>query len=171
MISLRSVAIHEAAHAVIARVLGIKCDGGATIVPNKQEGSAGHAFTSRFWAIQEQWDNAAKENTRRGLHAKWRDTRATFNACAIVSMAGAEAEMEFLGHCVEGGDGEDRLHIAEGAEEFCEYTTDDFWQRHEPRLRRQTRRLVRKHSDKIESVAAGLLKRKTLTGEEIDLLV
>ena len=39
------------------------------------------------------------------------------------------------------------------------------------RLRRKTRRLVRKHRDKISRVALALLERSTLQGEEIDALI
>jgi ATP-dependent Zn protease len=38
-------------------------------------------------------------------------------------------------------------------------------------MRRQTRRLIRKHRDKIERVATALLERGMLTAEEIDRLV
>jgi len=47
---------------------------------------------------------------------------------------------------------------------------DDLWRRYEPRMRRQTRRLVRKHRDKIERVAAALLERWKLEPDEIDAL-
>jgi ATP-dependent Zn protease len=49
--------------------------------------------------------------------------------------------------------------------------SEDQWQRYEPRMRRQTRRLIRKHRDKIERVAAALIERKTLEANEIDALI
>jgi ATP-dependent Zn protease len=38
-------------------------------------------------------------------------------------------------------------------------------------LRDRTRGLIRRHRDKIELVAQALLERKTLTAEEIDILL
>jgi ATP-dependent Zn protease len=49
--------------------------------------------------------------------------------------------------------------------------SDEEWQRYEPRMRRQTRRLVRKHRDEIERVAKALLHRKSLTPDEVDQLI
>jgi hypothetical protein len=45
------------------------------------------------------------------------------------------------------------------------------WSRWEPRMRRQTRRLVRRHRATIQRVADHLKKRKTLTAEEIDAII
>ena len=42
------------------------------------------------------------------------------------------------------------------------------WKRYEPRFRRQTRRLVRKHRAKIKAVAVALLRSHQLTAKEID---
>ncbi len=47
--------------------------------------------------------------------------------------------------------------------------SEENWPRYEPRLRRQTRRLV--HRDKIERVAKALLQRKHLEADEIDGLM
>ena len=38
-------------------------------------------------------------------------------------------------------------------------------------MRRQTRRLVRKHRDKIERVAEALLQRRSLKSSEVDELI
>ena len=43
--------------------------------------------------------------------------------------------------------------------------------RYEPRLRRQTRRLVHKHRDCIGRVALAVLERVTLQAQEIDALM
>lgn len=49
--------------------------------------------------------------------------------------------------------------------------SEEDWPRYEPRMRRQARRLVRKHRDKIERVATVLLQRVTLAKDEIDDLM
>jgi hypothetical protein len=82
-------------------------------------------------------------------------------------MAGAEAEAELLGRTAI-GDGYDRHQVELMAEELCHSPP---WDRMEPRLRRMTRMLVRRHRDKIERVAEALLAKTTLTAKEIDKLV
>ena len=57
------------------------------------------------------------------------------------------------------------------AETRYAFSSDQEWRRYEPRMRRQTRRLVRRHCACIERVANALLVRKTLQAEEIDALI
>ena len=52
---LQHTAVHEAGHAVIARVLDMAC-GGATIVADEDEGSAGHAETFDPHVTAHAWD-------------------------------------------------------------------------------------------------------------------
>jgi ATP-dependent Zn protease len=85
-------------------------------------------------------------------------------------MAGAETETALLGGAAN-GDGQDRYEIEMLAESDYANFSADAWTRFEPRMRRQTRRLVRRHRDKIHRVAQALLDRKVLTEEEIDALI
>ena len=47
-------------------------------------------------------------------------------------------------------------------------TPQDRWPKLEARLRARTRMLVRRHRERIERVAAALMDRKTLSGDELD---
>jgi len=83
----------------------------------------------------------------------------------ITFMAGAAAAKELLGF--SRGSGEDNREIAFMADDILDTFSDD-WLRWEARMRRQTARLVRKHRNKIERVAALLMERGTLQPPEID---
>ena len=157
--SSHEVAVHEAAHAVIGRVLGLTC-GHATIVPNEAEGEAGHAILGDPWHVLDNWEQ----------RAKFREPSSVYRGRILATMAGAEAQTELRGGC-GGGDGHDRREIELMAASDYADLPDAVWQRYEPRMRRQTRRLIRKHRDKIERVAAALLERDTLTANEIDAIV
>jgi ATP-dependent Zn protease len=67
--------------------------------------------------------------------------------------------------------GHDQRWVAFAAASSDSGFSDEEWQRYEPRMRRQTRRLVRKHRDEIERVAKALLHRKSLTPDEVDQLI
>jgi hypothetical protein len=84
-----------------------------------------------------------------------------------VGLAGAEGEIEVLGS-LRCRDGNDRRTIEHYAEQLV---GGQSWSQVEPRLRTTTRMLVRRHLLLIERVAAALLDRKTLSGEELDELV
>jgi ATP-dependent Zn protease len=148
-------AIHEAGHAVIARVLTLMC-GGASVVPDYDEGEAGHSITEEPWSCEDQWEKRGKV---RGPDAVW-------YAATITLMAGAEAEVVLLGS-TQGGDAFDRSEI----ERMAEPLSGESWSRIELRLRAMTRMLVRRHRVLVERVAAALLERKTLSGEELNRLV
>jgi hypothetical protein len=94
----RSLAGHEAGHAVIGRVLGMVC-GGATI--QCDDSSDGHAVTADPWAVMHSWEQ----------RQKFRDSASAFRGRIIAFMAGREAEIECLGFC-RGGDDDDRYQIA-----------------------------------------------------------
>jgi hypothetical protein len=144
-------AIHEAGHAVIGRVLGMRC-GSATIVPDHD--SAGHAITFDPWAIAHAWETVGKH---RGMTSIWRGRIMSFQA-------GAEAEAEIAG-VVPAGDGDDRYQIELMLEQFACAAAE------EARLRRHARRLVRRHRPTIERVADALLKHGQLGPTQIDALV
>jgi hypothetical protein len=79
-------AYHEAAHAVIGRVLTLSC-GEATIKPDYRECTAGVSHTADPYACIHEWE-------KRG---KVREPDAVFHARIIGYMAGAEGESELLG--------------------------------------------------------------------------
>ncbi len=145
-------AVHEAGHAVIARVLDMAC-GGATIVADEDEGSAGNAETFDPHVTAHAWD-------RRG---HFRDMRSVFVGRILTVMAGAEAEEELLGSC-EGGDGGDRDQVALMLQAICDEAAED---RLEARLRRMTKMLCRRHRAAIGAVADALLASGTLQSEVI----
>lgn len=156
--SRKATAIHEAGHAVIGRVLGLLC-GCATIIPNESKAEAGYSICADPWATLSAWEK----------REKFRDARSAFCGRILAYMAGAESERELLGQCPV-GDGDDRYQIAMMAES-CDSGLSNHWEQYEPRMRRQTRRLVRKHRDKIERIARALLERETLEAHEIDALI
>ena len=163
-------AYHEAGHAVIGRVLGLAC-GGASIVTNEAEDEAGHAIIRDPWATISRWEQEFMAQVEQGREPlKCHGVRSAFRGTIIARMAGAEAENELLG-CYLGGDGNDRREIEMMAESGDAELPDDLWRRYEPRMRRQSRRLIRKHRSKVVCVAQALLKRTTLESAEIDDLL
>ena len=163
-------AIHEAGHAVIGRVLGMVC-GHTTIIPNEAEGEAGHSITAVPTMVWYECEKQYFAQLKRGLRPlKYRDYGPVLRGRIITCMAGAEAEHVLLGGS-PGGDDDDRYQIALMAESRWAFSSDEEWQRYEPRMRRQARRLIRKHRDKIERMAEGLLQRKSLTPEDDQLIL
>jgi ATP-dependent Zn protease len=154
----KSVAQHEAGHAVLARVLTLPARM-ATIEPSLTHGHHGFAMTLGPYACDAAWE-------KRGKYRGALDT--ALHARIITYMAGAEAEMALIGRTSIGGDGDDREQIELMANEFYGSAP---WERLEPRLRAMTRMLVRRHWKLIRRVARALLVRKTLTGREIDRLI
>ena len=151
-------AVHEAGHAVIARVLGLTCRL-VTIVPDEEKGTLGCAHVESPDDAWWRWIDLGKE----------RDQFVAYRARMIVNLAGEEAEREMLGAISDGYDSDYESTTA-CAMEMSDVAFDPD-QRMMRRLRRQTVRLVRKHCDKIERVAAALVEQRTLSGDEIDALV
>ena len=153
------MAVHEAGHAVLGRVLTLVC-GRATIerVTIQRDDSYGHAITHDPWATMSEWEKRGK--VRFSQNAVW-------VARTIAYMAGAEAEIEIRGSQTWPGDADDRLQIACMLEEIAPSDLD--W--YEARLRAMTRMLVRRHRERIERVADALLTNITLSAEQLDKLV
>jgi ATP-dependent Zn protease len=158
------IAIHEAGHAVVARVLSLTC-GQVTIVPNKAKREAGHAIVAPPMRTWYDWELESQQQ-----NSKWRDLHSAFCGTIIAKMAGAEAEIEIIGHC-HGGDGVDRDEIEMMAQSADANFSEEEWERFEPRMRRQTSRLIRRHRAKIEMLARALLERRTISGPKIDALL
>lgn len=153
-ITRRHIAIHEAGHAVIGRVVTMLC-GGASIVAD--EDSAGHSITADPYAVMMKWEE----------REKWRGPASVWRGHIICTAAGAEAENEIMGDHL-GGDGDDRYQIALMLGAIADEGDHD---RLESRLRRFARQLVRKHRADIEKVADALEGHGTLTADEIDALL
>jgi hypothetical protein len=167
--ALRRTAIHEAGHAVIGRVLDLDC-GPVSVEPD--EDSTGHAVTADPWQTAARWDREFFERAERDprLFLQGRGPRQYEDAVfarALMLMAGAEAEIEFLGRCAPGDD-DDRKWIVDCIREI---ERADDWDRYEARLRRQCRRLVRRHRAGIDRIAQELLRRRKLEGDEVTALL
>ena len=146
--------VHEAGHAVIARVLTLAC-GPASIVPD--DDSRGHTITADPYQTLFQWEWRGKVRFTPDLAMVGR---------VLAYMAGAEAERVVLGKAGR-GDGEDRRQIAWMLEDIGPVDPD----RYEQRLRQMTRMLVRPHHERIERVAAALVAQRTLSATALDALV
>ena len=150
-------AIHEAAHAVIARVLTLAA-GHVTIKPNYRDRSLGCSITYGPYACLSAWEKRGKVRN---------SDEAVYLARIISTMAGAEAEVELLGSQVS-WDGPDRKQIELMAEEL--WFKNRSWAQLEPRLRKMTRMLVRRHRAHIECVAEALLAKTELSARQVDNL-
>ena len=130
-------AVHEAGHAVIARVLGIPA-GEVTIRPT-QDHSLGHSV---FADPRFDW--------RRGDGSKARAA----NAFAVALFAGAEAERILLESQVVGGGVDQECATAclawAGAVRSASFVGDEHFDRHEANLRKKSVELVLKYRPQIE---------------------
>ena len=153
----RSTAVHEAGHAVIARVLGLPC-GKVTIIGD-DERELGHAIVADPIRSWERGDGP-----RRPLIEK---------SC-IALYSGAQAAHIILGD----KDQDDELDCYKATSllklvgvRHARFVGDDTWERFEQRLRQRARALVVRHRSKILRVADALITRRTLTGEEVNALI
>lgn len=128
---------------------------------------AGHAVIGRVLGLDGGLVTRVKNNDSDG-RAQFRAGSGTVEAHIITTMAGWETERVF------GFDNEDD-EMTEGAGHDRSEIGFMCLKADQPidieRLRRKTRRLVRKHRDKIGCVALALLERRTLQAEEIDALM
>jgi ATP-dependent Zn protease len=156
-----ATAIHEAGHAVIGRVLGLVC-GHATIVAD--EDSAGHHVIEDPWVILGHWED----------RQKYRMVESVLRGRIMAFMAGAEAERHFFGAC-QGGDGDDQYQIALMAEHLDVPKVSGIWdadvERYIARLQARTVALVKRHRKAIARVGLALLSRKTLSADQIELIL
>ena len=151
-------AIHEAGHAVVARALGIPV--GEVSIKETPGKSCGH---SNFDDPRFSWERGS------GPKAK------AANNFAVALYAGAEAERH-IALSDEVGDGPDCERATAclawaGAVRGATFVGDDVFDRHEARLRRRAVEFVRLHRSAIEAVAALLLQKRTLAGDEIDAVL
>ena len=149
----RTTAIHEAGHAVIARILGLVC-GKVT--------------------IKGQWNVGIQDHRRPGVCMRLlgatrqnRPIQAAFRGRILAYMAGREAEVELLGQC-QGGDNDDQSRIGLMLEDLYpgEWDQQDKFER---RLRRFARNLVRRHRPKIEVLSRALIEQRTRSDKRVRL--
>ena len=152
----RAVAIHEAGHAVISRVLGMTC-GGASILHNSDEGEEGHSVCADPYLTDWDWQE----------RGKFREFGSILVGRILSHMAGAESERSIL-RVEPAGDGYDREQITLMA--FAAGFQDD-WDSWEPRMRRHCGALVKRHRAAIVRVADALERGGTLTDAQIDQLL
>jgi ATP-dependent Zn protease len=155
---LLCTAIHEAGHAVIARVLGLS-SGSVTIKPSDDGEELGHAVVGdpvRDWQ--------RGEGPRRPL----------MEDHVVTLYAGGEAEREILASAVV-GDGPDfnkaRSCICQFGVRGATFVGDEVWEKYEERLRKRAALLVQRHRKKIERVAQALVERGILTFDEVNALM
>jgi len=149
----RTTAIHEAGHAVIARILGLVC-GKVTI---KASGTSGYGIIAAPEFVCDCWEQRGKN----------RPIQAAFRGRILAYMAGREAEVELLGQC-QGGDNDDQSRIGLMLEDLYpgEWDQQDKFER---RLRRFARNLVRRHRPKIEVLSRALIEQRTMSDKRVRL--
>jgi ATP-dependent Zn protease len=151
----KSIAYHEAGHAVIARVLGMTCSA-ATIVPDYEKLEGGHVLTNVERSVDD-WD--ARGRIR---HV------SIFRARIMMLMAGRESEIEVFGKAPDAWFGdEDDLREIDWTMDEANVPDRAFLDK----MRTKTRGLVRRHRDAIAQVAAALIKHRSLDARQIDEIV
>jgi hypothetical protein len=145
----QNAAIHEAGHAIIARVVGVLA-GRASIVP-----------TTKYLGIAETAD-PPECRTAWAARGRFRPERYARDACVIVSAAGAIAERVILGaDC--GRHGSD-------VEEIERLLPHDPGDRIRYSLIAATYRLVTRHRFRIELLAELLRVHREIDGPDIDMV-
>lgn len=144
-------AVHEAGHAVISRVLNMAC-GDVTIIPDFDDGSAGHALIFDPWEIAGLWE---RQN-------RYRKFDMVLHGRIMAMMAGAIAETVLIGHSQDGADGDDQRSIALMFEECSAGDVATF-----ERLQRFTQLLCRRHAARIQLVAEALRRKPHLSDDEV----
>ena len=149
----RRTAYHEAAHAVVARVLGLTC-GEVSIVKSFEDGTAGHAIIEDPSVILKHW----------GAQGFRLDAKRVMRRRIMAVMAGREIEILHYGFCL-GGDTDDQRQIAMMANSanFDAETLAIF--------KKATVALCRKYQPIIDALALDLQKRERIEGYEVDAFV
>jgi len=150
---LHATAIHEAGHAVIGRILNFRC--GKTSI-RLQGKTSGYSIIPDPCQATDDWEK------------RWgkfhRDEDRALRARIMIQMAGRAAEEECLGEC-PGGDDDDQYRIAGMIVDLCVGPKSGEALQH--RLRRMTAQLVRRHRQKIETLARALIEQPTMTDRQI----
>lgn len=150
------IAVHEAGHVVLGKILGIPVES-ATIEPtNQYVGMIVVPGRDELWDF---WQRNGKDH---------RSLKSAGIALILTAFGGLHATEELLG-CYDSSD--EDADAAFATQLVWATFSDDEAERYIPRMRRQTRRLIRKHSNKIERVAATLVERRSLSTDELDELI
>lgn len=150
---LRMTAYHEAGHAVAAFVARLPI-GGATIVPDKKEGCLGSVIVENPLGDWQRGDGPR---------------RPSLEAYIVMIYAGDVAECVCSGRNIEiSGEEIERARrtIAHWMPR-ARFPSHDMFERYERKLQRRARQLVMRHWGLIERLAARLLRRKTLSADEV----
>ena len=152
--TLRRVALHEAGHAVVGRLLKIKC-AGASIIPDGR-GYEGSAVVAGHHTLH-------RDLIERG---QYQDFLSSVYLKIMVTIAGSEAE-KIAGFDDADLGGDDRAHVLDLCQRYSisDATVED--------LRHRTHSLLVQHFHKVEAVAQALLASpsRSLTGDAIDALL
>jgi ATP-dependent Zn protease len=159
----RSIAIHEAGHAVVGRAMAQAC-GGLTVEQDRVEQTEGFSVTHDHYTAMQRWEDA-------GIGRGEDPERSALIGRIITYMAGRHAEEVILGHC-EGGDGDDQQQAGEmiyaiGWPARPDEDDDTARDRFAERLGSFSRAAVIRHRIAIERLARMLLARGTLTETEV----
>jgi ATP-dependent Zn protease len=155
--SRAAVAVHEAGHAVVARVLGIPAYDVTIVEGDDLLGAASFDNPVYDWSRED------------GSKIK------AANNFASAAYAGVAAEREILNSGVT-SDSDDHRKAQDclawaGAVKGASFVGDDRFDRHEANLRKKAAALVHQHRSAIERLASALLERETLSGAEVDALL
>lgn len=160
-----AVAVHEAGHAVIARVLDVPVAGVRLNMRRIRKGLAGTWGETMFFVPPDCADDELAEAIAVEDHWKARGRHRRFSsgyhAIALAKLSGGIAERELCGRESAGTDHD-------------EAELDPYWPWiHHPRARleRMASTLVRRHADKIERVVARLLAARRVGAAELDSLL
>ncbi len=173
------IAIHEASHAVVRRALGMSI-GGATIVPGADYG--GMVWGPEGGPERLKYSESLLDTLE--LYAKAREVMPALgeprNECATYYQVTWSSVIELVAS-TEGErllcDGDpldavaDRAQAWHLAEAFCCLDDSEIVETFIAYCRAEAGAIIRRHREAVLSVAAGLVEKRTLTGNEIDVLI
>ena len=155
-VQLRSTAYHEAGHAVVGRMLGLRC---GRIELFRRGDVMGQAFIED---PLRRWERG--DGPRRKLA----------EAFCVTLYAGAEAEGVFA-PIEYAGDAQDRERATETLKlvgvRGAQWVGDGAWERREELLRRKANMLVGQYFYEIQRVAGAVLEAGCLEGGEVDAII
>jgi hypothetical protein len=156
-VSRKALAIHEAGHAVIGRVLMLVC--GPASIRRDDDRSGGSPEIAEPERCVYEWEKRGEVSS--DLY------HAALRARIIAVMAGGEAVAVLIDPDVPRGDNNDLRDI----DDMIDGLDPPDPPRCEARLRAMTRMLIRRHKPLIERVATDLLALENLTETQLDMLV
>ncbi len=175
----RRIAIHEASHAVVRRALGLQI-GGATITPGADYGGMVWGpeggperlkYSDNLLDTLELYVQAREVMPALGESRNECGTYYQITWSGVIELvAGTEGERLLC-------DGDpldavaDRAQARHLAEAFCVLDDREIVEAFIAYCRAEASAIICRHREAIVSVAAGLVEKHTLTGDEIDMLI